>query len=866
MIKGLPSNQIDGGARRGANLFHSFREFNIDVGRGVYFTNPAGVANILTRVTGGNASQLLGTLGVLGNANLFLLNPNGITFGAKAQLDVGGSFIASTASSFKFADGSEFSAINPQAPPLLTVNAPIGLQYGSNPGAIQVQGASLQVPNGQTLTLAGGTVTVNGGQLLAPGGRVELAGVAGAGEVGLTQQGQEWRLNVPDGLGRANVAIGNNAIVDVSAGGGGSIAITARNLMVTGAGRLFAGINTGLETVGAQAGDIDINITEAVNIDASTIANAVFSGTGNAGNISITTGVLSLTKGAVVASATFGQGNVGNVTITARDTVSADGAGGGIGSQVLRGGIGQGGNVSITTGKLSLTNGAEVTASTFAKGNAGNVSITARDAVSFDGVGSTGFNSGAFSQVRPGGIGQGGNVSITTGKLTLTNGAEVGAATFGQGNAGNVSITARDTVSFDGVSRNGFSSAAFSTVESGGIGQGGSVSIATGKLSLTNGGKVDAATFGQGNAGNVTITANDAVSFDGVGSNGQSSGAFSSVNSGAVGQGGDITIAAGSLALTSGAQVSSSTSGQGNAGNITVNAPTLTVAGGSQVLAATTSTGDGGSILVNAPSSVDLRRTNNLSPVLSVETSGAGKAGDITINTPSLNLAEQARITATATATATNSQGGGSVTINASHLNLAGIVGVFAETQGQSPAGTLRLHPYNHQPNLEIALTPNSQISASTSGSGKGGDLIITAPQSITIAGSGRLAVETSGSGKAGNINIATQQLTLKDGVEISASTSGTGKAGEIGISAEAFSLSGGANVSTNTASSGAAGDLTVQVNDRLFLTGQGTGLFCQHGSRFQWQQRQHHDRSAAGSDSRWCSDRCQQSGTRYWR
>jgi filamentous hemagglutinin family protein len=83
-------DQIDGGARRGNNLFHSFREFNVDAGRGVYFTNPAGVANILTRVTGGNPSQILGVLGVDGSANLFLINPRGILFGPGAQLDLGG--------------------------------------------------------------------------------------------------------------------------------------------------------------------------------------------------------------------------------------------------------------------------------------------------------------------------------------------------------------------------------------------------------------------------------------------------------------------------------------------------------------------------------------------------------------------------------------------------------------------------------------------------------------------------------------------------------------------------------------------------------------------------------------------------------
>jgi filamentous hemagglutinin family protein len=89
-INGLDSDRIDGGAIRGSNLFHSFQEFNIDNGRGAYFSNPENISNILTRVTGNNLSKILGTLGVLGNANLFLINPNGIVFGPNARLDVGG--------------------------------------------------------------------------------------------------------------------------------------------------------------------------------------------------------------------------------------------------------------------------------------------------------------------------------------------------------------------------------------------------------------------------------------------------------------------------------------------------------------------------------------------------------------------------------------------------------------------------------------------------------------------------------------------------------------------------------------------------------------------------------------------------------
>ena len=124
---------INGGAVRDANLFHSFQEFNVEAGREAYFTNPNGITNIFSRVTGNNISDIQGVLGVLGNANLYLINPNGILFGENASLDVNGSFFASTADSVLFDNGFEFSAVNPDAPPLLTINIPIGLRFRDNP-------------------------------------------------------------------------------------------------------------------------------------------------------------------------------------------------------------------------------------------------------------------------------------------------------------------------------------------------------------------------------------------------------------------------------------------------------------------------------------------------------------------------------------------------------------------------------------------------------------------------------------------------------------------------------------------------------------------------------------------------------------
>ena len=166
-IRGIPSDRIDGGATRGANLFHSLQDFNVGEGRGAYFANPTGIENILTRVTGGNPSNILGRLGVLGGANLFLLNPNGIVFGPNATLDVQGSFMATTADRIQLGDTGYFSAARSQTSSLLSVS-PGALFFNAvatGPTSIINQG-NLETP--KNLTLSAGNLDLQG-QLKAGG-------------------------------------------------------------------------------------------------------------------------------------------------------------------------------------------------------------------------------------------------------------------------------------------------------------------------------------------------------------------------------------------------------------------------------------------------------------------------------------------------------------------------------------------------------------------------------------------------------------------------------------------------------------------------------------------------------------------------
>src|SRR4028118_520274 len=294
-INNLPSDRIEGGATRGSSLFHSLREFNIGEGRGAYFGNPSGITNIFTRVTGGNQSNILGTLGVLGKANLFLINPKGIVFGPNARLDVRGSFLASTADSIVFNNGVEFSSANPQAVPLLTVNIPVGLRFRENPGAIVnassvtqvIEGTTLPVglavPPGQTLALVGGDVIFNNGFASAFSGNIQLGSVASPGGVSFNITPIGLGLDYTNVGNLGNIELSGLSAVTASGPGGGAIALRGGNVTLRDRSSLVS------DTFGSMDGrGINIEAARFSLLDRAFVGSTT-SGSGAGGPIEIRT-------------------------------------------------------------------------------------------------------------------------------------------------------------------------------------------------------------------------------------------------------------------------------------------------------------------------------------------------------------------------------------------------------------------------------------------------------------------------------------------------------------------------------------------------------------------------------------------------
>ena len=762
---------IEGGTQAGSNLFHSFQEFSVPRGGTAFFNNAANIQNIISRVMGGSASNIDGIIRANGTANLFLINPNGIIFGQNAQLNIGGSFIATTANAIAFGNQGFVSATNPEAPsPLLNVD-PSALLFNQITAApiqnnSQAQGAELdpsknftpkglRVPDGKSLLLVGSNISMNGGGLFAFGGRVELGGLAEPGTVGIDINGNN--LSFPDSGLRANVYLTNGANVSVRAASGGSIAINARNLKILRGSQLLAGIARGLGGSDVKAGDIVINATEAFTIaDAdSVISNRVGVGAkGKGGDVQISAGSLSVSGGAQLYAGTYGQGDAGSVNINVRDTASFDGESeksrslhSGASSKVESSGIGQGGNVNLQTRSLRLTNGAQLDVSSLGEGNAGAVNIHARDIV-IDGQSTQLESSGVYSRVNTAyvpeyhqGVGQGGNINITADSLSVTNGAVITTSTLGRGDAGNVFINARDIV-FDGMGkfdRNKNirqSSAATSAVRDIGVGQGGNVNLTAESLRVSNGAVITTSTLVKGNAGNVFINARNIV-LDGVGSYLNevqpyflSSGIYSQMETEYVGQGGSVNLTADSLSVTNGAVITTSTLESGNAGNVFINARDILLDG--------------------------MDKNGFFSGVFStVDKKAIGSGGYIDISTSSLSVSNGAKI---ATISQGNNNAAGSIKVAAHSIRLDNGAAIAAET-ASGKGGNITLE--NHRENLDLLLIRRGSRISTTAGienqGGDGGNIIINAPHGFIIAVPNENSDITANAftGRGGNVQIS---------------------------------------------------------------------------------------------------------------
>jgi filamentous hemagglutinin family protein len=592
------------GQIRGSNLFHSFGQFNVPTGGSATFAGPDTIANIVSRVTGGQQSVIDGRLRseILG-ANLYLLNPSGVLFGPNASLDVSGSFHVSTADFLRFADGAKFSA-NLGQESVLTVASPAAFGFlGNHPAMIAIRGSTLQVPDGKTASLVGGDIEIMGNgapltdegsrTLWAPGGRIHLASVASPGEVIFSPLELAPELQVEGFARLGQVALPRTGLVP------GGIVLRAGRLT------LAAGAFISTDTSTGQGGHVRITATESVALigpDVDFLQPTVIDGTSVAisaptvslehgaeirarggGGLEVTVGRSTLTGGAWISSDAHIVGPAGDLTITATDSILLSGH-----------------RMTFPFGPSSpIPRVSQISSRFIGEGPRGRVMISTPSLHMDEGL------------ILADSSGRGGDIEVRVGRLTLTGGAQIGSNTF-TGQGGYVLITATESATLSGHShtaaipanargRNGRApSGVFSqttelgnggrisittprlimaegsrlAVDTGGDGRGGDIHVQVGALSVASGAQITSSSgftqrlvfhVGTGQGGDITIAAEDVVSIAG-----QNSGLFSETNGS--GRGGDLTLHGRELQLTEGARISATSSGTGDAGRLTLTA------------------------------------------------------------------------------------------------------------------------------------------------------------------------------------------------------------------------------------------------------------------------------------------------------
>jgi filamentous hemagglutinin family protein len=579
------TNLVEGGTTEGSNLFHSFKQFSIPTRGTAYFNNAPDIQNIFSRITGGSISNIDGLIRANGTANLFLLNPNGIIFGPNASLNIGGSFLASTASSLNFADGTQFIATAPEAKPLLTVNVPIGLSFGSNSGGIRVQGSGhsligenfkpvigagksvgLRVQPGNSLALVGGDIALEGGTLTAPGGRIEVSSVDN-GVVSLNPSNSGWTLGYTEVPVFKDIRLSTRALVDASGLGDGSIRLQGRNVSLVD-GSVILIQNQGL----LPSGELSVNASGSLEV----------SGTDPVARI---------------------PGSIRTETIAP----------------------GKAGDIVISTPKVGLTTGGAIISNTYSDAKAGNITLKVPESIQVIGGSPRSFKSVSNINSTTFSSGEAGNILVETGQFIATDGGLLLSATSGKGAGGNVTIGAIESVELSGVEPNTLAPSGISASTSD-EGNARNVTITTKKLLLRDGGRVDSSTVASGAAGSITINASDFVEVKGTvpGSRNPSL-IISSANildeafrksfglpdvSELTGTSGDVRITTGRLIVTDGGLVSVKNDGSGNAGTVEINANSINLDNQGGITAETRGIGNGGNLKINTDLLVALENSD----------------------------------------------------------------------------------------------------------------------------------------------------------------------------------------------------------------------------------------------------------------
>jgi filamentous hemagglutinin family protein len=627
----------DLGKQAGANLFHSFSQFDIGTGETATFTGPNSVENIISRVTGGSESRIDGILrSEIPGANFFLLNPAGVFFGPHSSLDINGSFHVSTADYLKLGEDGRFDARYPENDVLKTAPPSAFGFLGENSGAITFQGSGsklvedywglngISVPEGETLSVIGGEIHMRDGLLLdtypaesrlrAPGGQINLMSLASPGEVPVNSE-----LSDISAFGEyGDISLSRGSAIDVSADKSGGICIRGGKFVISGQSSVTS--LTGDE----PGGEIDIGMSSDLQINEDGHIMSASFGTGKGGDISISADLISIADNAFIFADS-------GMMISETENI---------------GGKGDGGNITLDANRLEITGGL-VSTTTLDSGKAGNITISADIATLTEhGVitadnGIVIANQGGMisSGTIIGGKGISGDITLNVSRLEMDKSA-VSSNNYGEAEkGGKISITAKEHISIAGSETEepeqpldkfyGIASQARGSGDGGhiavetaelkltrdavingqtyGSGTGGNISLNLSRLDLSDGGTITTSTRGAGHAGEISIIADESVHISGSGEKLDKSRIYTATHSG--GTGGKLNISTSVLRVGEDGEIVTKTLGDetwdgntlpdGRAGDIELNADRAELKDGGIITAGSESDGDAGNISIN---------------------------------------------------------------------------------------------------------------------------------------------------------------------------------------------------------------------------------------------------------------------------
>lgn len=751
--------EIRGGTTVGdRNLFHSFSRFDVPDNATADFLNSPSIVNIFSRVTGGNASEINGLIKARGTTNFFLMNPNGILFGRNAQLDIGGSFIVTTANAMQFPGRAEFTinssvsnqnsllSVDPSA--FLFSQLPIGQIInnsnastgGTSPLGFPISG--LRVPNGQNILLVGGDISLNGGRLNALEGRIELGGLATIGVIGLAKASNAFILNFPFGRELSNITLTNDARIATRGTRGGNIVLNANRFIATDGGRVVAGT----EGTG-NGGDVTITANELhlSGVGSSRLSSGIYNqvfedASGNSGNIVINAALINILSGAGIFNTVQPDsiGNAGDIIINSSNVnvsgTDPSGFSSGITTLVQENSQGNAGTITINAKTLNLSSSGSIINAVQLEGvgNAGKTNISV-DSLFLTADGN--IRTGTF------GNGRGGDIAITTNRLLATDGGQIVSSSGNQGQpgkfgaGGNILVRANEVIEINNAetaSRQGRSGIFAETASAN---RAGDITIVTKKLSILNGGAIaSGAVFGGslgGNGGELAIEASESINLVGREANEPNRPSF-------LGTEGQINF----QALP---EFGIETSALSNSGDLKITTGQLTVRDGASISSSSLSAGKAGDIIVQVRKGLELE---NRGAIVSIVTADAtGKSGNIEISSDILSLSNDAEISA-------RNEGkgiAGNVVVRTGRdINLRS--SQIRTNAAENGGGNITVNSSNGN----ILLRQRSAVRTDlASGQGSGGNITLAANAIVALENSDILAFAPEG--KGGNITFNTR-------------------------------------------------------------------------------------------------------------